>query len=219
MLIVNVDMQIKPVVDYFKAIQREDQIPEAIKRGLNMLADRFQQRMRERIESSFKIKDSRKKFIFNSIKISKVNRATKTKWNVTISVEYAQLASFEEGQAHTPANGRSLLAAQAGKLTDKIVRGSNALAMRNLTFGSGTIQPHQTGGNRTFSLKSDTGSLMIFQRTGKRTIKPIYRMTSRITRPVKLHFIDTANQIVSNEYQEVFTQAIEQVFKSMRPKK
>lgn len=214
MILVNVD--VAPVIQHFKDLQREDQIPEAVRRSLNMLADRFQQRMRERLEANFKLQ--RKTFLFNSIKITKANRATKTKWAVTIQVMYAPLAAFEEGIAHTPGSGRDTLAAQAGKLTDKIVRSSNPLSMRQLTFGPGTIQPHQTGGNRTFSMQTSKG-LFILQRTGKKTTKKVYKMRSRITRPAKLHFIDTANQVMSTEYDQIFSEAIRQVIKSMRPKK
>lgn len=212
-----VDVDVQPIIAAFEAIGRPDQQAFAVSRGLNKLADRAQQRVRERIEANFKLK--RKSFLFNSVKISKVSRATKSSWAVTIEVTYQALADMETGKAHTPGNGRSLLATQAGKLADKIIRGSNALAMRNLNFGSGTIQPHQTGGNRTFSIQTK-GGLMIMQRTGKRgAVKAIYRMVSKITRPVKLHFKDTVASTVNAEYEAVFAEAIREVIKSMRPRK
>lgn len=214
------------ISDVIKQYAESGQIRQAnwgVVVALNNMALKIQEKVRSRITSAFSPRHS--SWVLRQIKLTKVNRATKQSWKVTILVDWPELSKFEVGEPTLPMSGRATLAAKAGTLTNKIIRGDNSLAIRNLGFGSGTILPgmkgntvNTSGTSAAFAIKSQAGNTVILQRSGKGKGKNkiLYHMTSRITRPPKLRFFATAQNTIDADYREVFVSALAQVMKTAR---
>jgi len=219
----NCKMDVSSVIEHFSASGDIRQANFGVVVALNAMANRIQQRVRERLEASFNIR--RKQWVLRSVKIEKASRATKQSWRVTVSITMPELAAMESGEAHLPTSGRAALAATAGALTGKIIRGTDPRAIGNLGFGRGTIvagmkgdKVNSDGTSAAFAVKSRAGNTVILQRSGKGKglTKVLYRMTSRIRRPAKLRFYTTAQQTIARDSQEIFASAIAQVLRTAR---
>ena len=220
----SIEINAKPLQDLLFELSQGKQVPFALSKSLNDLAKTAQTDIRLGIEQRFKL--NRKAFVFNSIKIDKERRATKTSLVVTIRVtDNAQfLADMEAGAQHLPGFGRKLLALpNPAVFKGRPITKANPLSIGNL--GLHKTSRGVEGAQETFLVRTK-GSLLrglILQATsathsgkGKRRKvgtgqsgnRVLYTLITRSHRPAKLQFIQPATKGVQEQWEPVFKKNI-----------
>lgn len=131
-------------------VAEERQVPFAMSRALNRLANEAQKEMQAGLKARFHLR--REAWNLRGIKISKQDRATKTTWRVIIQVseQTGYLNKFERGGEKRPVGGHDYLWEPNAKVfKNRILSQGDPLRPKNLHLHR---DPHGRviGDNRTF---------------------------------------------------------------------
>lgn len=157
------------------------QVPYAISLGLNRLAAMGQKAEQNHIKQSFRLR--RESFVLRGVKINKLDRATKTKWSVTITLSYPENRHFldihEPGGTRIRHGGKRLWLPNPEVFRSRIIGRSNSLHPSQIGLrraGNGRIQ----GNAGTFMVKTGR-SVLLLQRTERTLTKASKRRLGSMT--------------------------------------
>jgi hypothetical protein len=138
----------------------EKQMPFAISRALNRVANHAQAAVRDGIKrGAFTLR--REQFVLNTVKINREDRATKTKLNATVRIDPQRniLAKFEEGGIKTGRSG-----GRVAIPTDKVRRNKSDIVQKSQRPRA-LLDSKAAGRGKVF--KTEKG---IFKRVGVSTV-------------------------------------------------
>ena len=198
---VNISVDVGPLVQYLTDLQSE-QIPFAVSRAINDLALEVQTSIQEGMKQRFII---RRDWVLRGVKISHFSSKKESPIHATVEISPDRyfLPRFEDGGTKTPRSGPNLAVP-----TDS-VRGSrqNIIpgSMRPKAFGFQTSTTKRgatqiKGNQRTFIIPD----LGIFQRTGPKTLRLLYRFFKSVPIPMSLHFHDSATKVINARFVDIF---------------
>jgi hypothetical protein len=138
---------------------QERQIPFAVSRALNLIANDAQKAEREHIQSNFHI---RRPWVLQGVYISKTDRATKSSWRVTIQIQEDRdfLNRFERGDTKFPLHSKWLWIPNPDVFKNQVIPGSSPLAPKALHFQR-TPGGEMHGDQRTFMVKGKKAPLVL----------------------------------------------------------
>jgi len=216
----------------------QKQVPFAMSKALNTLANEAQKSMQQGLKDRFKLR--RETWNLRGIKIQKNDRATKTTWRVIIQVSEgtSYLNKFEKGGDKLPVGGHNYLWEPNAKVfKNRIIQGSDPLRPKNLHLHK---DPHGRiiGDNRTFIAKTGNSEvpLVVVQRVdrgltkgSKRKVKgltldnygkkgktlsrtggtvTLYKLRKRVPVKAQLEFLPTITKTVQSRFRSVFDEAL-----------
>jgi len=148
--------------------QVQGQLPYAISLGLNRLANVGQKAEQGQMQHAFHLR--REQFVLRGVKINKTDRATKTSWRVTITLEYPDGRPFmdqhEEGGDRTRHGGRFLWQPNQDVFKSKVISANNPLAPKNLHMAR-TAAGQVKGEQETFMVRTAAGQRLVLQRVAR----------------------------------------------------
>ena len=203
----------------------QNQVPFALSRAINTTLDRVQEEIREELEENFTIR--RKQWARNSIKRGRGDFASKTKPQGAVRLESPGggkhsdiLGKFEEGGTKRPRDGRHLA------IPDQARRGKTGIVAKSARPKAFNFRPEGTSGRlmegdkRTFMIRNQDGTGGIYQRTGrgKRTgVRRLFGLTGSVRIERRLKFFHTAEHVIRTEFNEIFSEALDQAIRTGRP--
>ena len=224
----NVRVDIQPVIDWLENTAPK-QIAFAVSQGLNKTALAIQEHIRLHIIDKFKLR--RKNWVLNRIYISPTNRATKTRWSVTIEVQEPRdiLNKFEAGGQVFPHEGHAHIAIPNAKVFRSIIAADDPLTIKNLQLRE-TTPNHIQGLEETYLIKSKaTGVPLIVQDVARKTkgkrargqnkflqSRILYTLVKKETLPAKLEFISTAVATVNRQMDSIISDAVQLALRTGR---
>lgn len=163
-------------------VAEERQVPFAMSRTLNRLANEAQKSMQEGLKARFKLR--RETWNLRGIKINKQDRATKTTWRVVIQVspQTSYLDKFEKGGEKRPVGGHDYLWEPNAKVfKNQILSQGDPLRPKNLHLHR---DPHGRviGDSRTFLAKTGNPEVpfVVVQRIDRGLSKGSKRRVSKL---------------------------------------
>jgi len=219
---INLAIDTQAVLDQLKELGQERQGPFILARGLNLLAKRVQQELRNNIATSLNVRHG--SWLKQQVKIDNGTWATKTRLQVVIHLTdvAAFLDKLETGGEHVPIGGRKYLAIPNSKVF------GNSIIGRDSLFRIKNLNLHETpkgmeGNQRTFIIDSkNTGTPLVMQRVAdtdhkkrqkgmnkKTGLRILYNLIKQSKVPKKLQWFDTATNTVSTCQAAIFTDVIQ----------
>lgn len=203
----NIDIQVDPssALSYLQRLS--NQAPFATSKALNTVANKGQAAIRENVKANFVLR--RETFILNTIKIERADRATKTKLDVTISIDRTRdvLAKFEAGGPKTARDGSNIaipLDARRNK-RDIITKSQRPRALLDSRRG-------QAG--RIF--KTATGILLRVGSMRAGTTRTLYLLKRVVVIPRRLGFAASATRAVHDNWVKDMTDAFMEAERTAR---
>lgn len=214
---------------------QQRQVPFAISKALNALANKAQAAERARLTGAFNLR--RVKWNLDAIYISKQDRATKTSWLVVIQVQDSRsyLNKFEQGGEKIPHKGRKNLAIPNPVVfrSGIVPKGSPLKpAALNLRHVGGKWEGDQRTFIAPFKRNDEAG---IFQRLGRdkrgrakknkgvrgragvdANVRLLYTLISRVPIKAQLHFVSTIGETVQREWASTMNEAMAYALKTAR---
>jgi len=146
----------------------EKQLPFAVSKALNVIANDAQAAERKHISSVFRI---RRDWVLQGVYISPADRAKKSQWVVTIQIKGDRdfLDRFERGEIKAPMHGRWLWLPNVQVFGDAVIGKNNPLAPKNLRMAPDPTHGGQwRGANRTFMIhgSGNRGPLVLQRMSG-----------------------------------------------------
>lgn len=160
---------------------QERQLPFAVSKALNEVANKAQAAEREHMKQAFKLR--RETFVLRGVKINKAERATKSSWSVVIRISYPGVGKFmdihEPGGERDPHHAGHLWQPNQDVFKSKVIGKDNPLHPKNLQIkkqADGRIQ----GNERTFLIRTKSGQLLALQRTDRGLTKASKRNLGKL---------------------------------------
>lgn len=214
MLNMKVETNSREVAGWFHDLYR-DQIPYATARAINATAIDFQKREREGLEDRFTI---RRPWVLRGIKINREDFATKEKPEAIVHVDQDRsfLIKFEKGGVKRP-RGRSLVVPVDARRTKSgvVSRTIRPRALGLKEIGGGRA----VGDKRTFLIRKPGGRGVIFQWFGRRgsgQTRTLFMMIPSAKVDPRLHFEDTAKDVVRRRFEENFEREFDRAIRTAR---
>lgn len=211
--------------------------------GLNTLALAIQDRIRQGIIDRFTLR--RKAWILNRVFIAREDKATKTSWSTTISINEPReiLSKFEEGGEHVPFQGHAHMAIPNKNVFKSIIRADDPLTIKNLKiketspnhlqglYGSFIIRDKNTGtplvmqdmvslSSGYFGPLSQAHTKKVMRGLGKKDPRQgnriLYTLVKRSTLKPTLQFVETASQVINSQMDQIMSIAIETAIRTSR---
>ncbi len=206
----------------------DDQMPFATSLAINNTAKVFQRRQRDRLREIFTIR--RKRFADRSILIKPF--ATKQSPEAKVSVDSPPVgpanddlfAKFESDRTKSPFRGNSIAVPTEHvprTPTGVIKKGWRPKDLKEggAQHGAGRVFTRRgnvyKGAKRTVLIRKPGGRGTIFQRTDE-GLRPLYQLVPRARIDPDLHFVDTANQVVNQEWEKQFGSAFDRATRTAR---
>lgn len=180
------------------------QLPHAVRLGLNRLANDVQAGIRDKIKRAFDLR--RVSFNLNSVKIFKPDRATKSTWRVVITLDprASHFEKFEEGGTKRPmGDHRWIWLPNTKVFKNQVISRSNPLHPKNLHLhrdSAGRI----IGDQRTFVVKDEHGDPIVVQRQHA----PWTGWTRRSMKKLRLDNFDKRDQILVSKKRKPATRVL-----------
>lgn len=229
MLKLGIKINPREVLTNLNEIQ-EKQLPFAVSKSLNQLANIVQKDIRSNMEQHFQFKSGRKSWVLQGVYISKEDRASKTNWSVKIQIQDARtfLEKFELGGEVFPVNGKNMIAIPNSQVFGKkVIPATDPLRLHNLALH--TVGNRMEGLQNTFTIKGKDGSIIVLQNITKGTKKKdskgvsgynnnrtIWTLVKRVKAPAKLEFIKTADETVRSNMVNVLEQNLADAVKTAK---
>jgi hypothetical protein len=160
----------------------EKQIPFAVSKALNQVANLAQAAEREQVKKAFKLR--REQFVLRGVKIKKADRASKTSWSVVIRIEYPGIGKFmnlhEPGGEREPHHGGKLWVPNREVFKSKVITRDNALHPKNLKIHKDSTG-RMVGAERAFMVRTKGGQLLVLQREDRGLTKASKRTMGKLT--------------------------------------
>jgi hypothetical protein len=215
---VRIDIDIAPTVQFLTELQQE-QVPYAVSRAVNDIAVEVQNGIRAGMNERFTI---RKAWVLMGVKIPKFSNKRDNPISVTVEIAPDRdfMNKFEAGGQKFPRVGSNIAVPTPAVRPSKSGIVPNSMRPRAFGFQTTTTKrgaAQTKGDQRTFII--DNGRTPgIYQRTGSKSLRLLYKFFKSVPIPMSLRFQDSAKNIVNNRFDEIFAKRLAEALRTAKRK-